>query len=42
MKRTQIEGADSNMKNVACAVLAGSLSSAIANPTDVLKVRQAD
>lgn len=25
--------------NVCCAVLAGSISSAIANPTDVLKVR---
>jgi hypothetical protein len=28
------------MKNIACAVLAGSISSAIATPTDVLKVKQ--
>ena len=35
----QLGGEESNMKNIACAVLAGSLSSAIANPTDVLKVR---
>ena len=34
----QLGGEESNMKNIACAVLAGSLSSAIANPTDVLKV----
>ena len=38
MKSTQLSGEDSNMKNIACAMLAGSLSSAIANPTDVLKV----
>eukprot|EP00095_Tigriopus_kingsejongensis_P009378 snap_masked-scaffold732_size105256-processed-gene-0.13 protein:Tk09378 transcript:snap_masked-scaffold732_size105256-processed-gene-0.13-mRNA-1 annotation:"hypothetical protein DAPPUDRAFT_316658" len=34
-----IPGEGSNMKNVVCAVIAGGVSSAIANPTDVLKVR---
>ncbi|XP_059087954.1 kidney mitochondrial carrier protein 1-like [Tigriopus californicus] len=34
-----IPGEESNVKNVACAIMAGGVSSAIANPTDVLKVR---
>lgn len=32
-------GPETPSKNVMCAVLAGSISSAVANPTDVLKVR---
>ena len=36
--KPKLGGEDSNVKNISCAVLAGSLSSAIANPTDVLKV----
>lgn len=32
-------GEESAVKNVSCAVVAGSVSAAVANPTDVLKVR---
>ncbi|XP_028127899.1 mitochondrial uncoupling protein Bmcp [Diabrotica virgifera virgifera] len=36
---TYNEGKESVTANVVCAVIAGAISSAIANPTDVLKVR---
>ena len=32
-------GEESALKNISCAVVAGSISAAVANPTDVLKVR---
>ncbi len=34
-----LPGPETPAKNVACAVLAGAVSAAVANPTDVLKVR---
>ena len=39
IKEAMPGGSESPLKNVVCAVIAGSLSSSIANPTDVLKVR---
>ena len=37
--RFSSSGDESSAKNVVCAVIAGSVSSALATPTDVLKVR---
>ncbi len=34
-----VGGEESTVKNVSCAVLSGSVGAAVANPTDVLKVR---